>query len=60
MQDRITRSRMAGDPPDAQISPRLGHIGLMDFHRAREAIEEGHAATERMQPELARLIGRGE
>jgi NTE family protein len=33
MQDRITRSRMAGEPPDIHITPRLSHIGLMDFQR---------------------------
>lgn len=60
MQDRITRSRMAGDPPDGQIAPRLGQIGLMEFHRAQEAIEEGRTATERVLPELLRLIGRSE
>ena len=41
MQDRITRARLAGDPPDVMISPRLGHIGLFDFHRAEEAIAIG-------------------
>jgi NTE family protein len=60
MQDRITRSRMAGHPPDAQISPRLGQIGLVEFYRAQEAIEEGRTATERALPELLRLIGRSE
>ncbi len=35
MQDRITRARLAGDPPDVTIAPRLGHIGWFDFHRAR-------------------------
>ncbi|MDE1990293.1 MAG: patatin-like phospholipase family protein, partial [Betaproteobacteria bacterium] len=34
MQVRITRSRMAGEPPDVTISPRLAHFGLFDFHRA--------------------------
>ena len=34
MQDRITRARLAGDPPDVMISPRLGHVGWFDFHRA--------------------------
>ena len=43
MQDRITRARLAGDPPDVMISPRLGHIGWFDFHRAQEAIELGAA-----------------
>ena len=41
MQDRITRARLAGDPPDVMISPRLGHVGWFDFHRAQEAIEVG-------------------
>ena len=47
MQDRITRARLAGDPPDVLISPRLGHVGWFDFHRAREAVEIGAHATER-------------
>lgn len=47
MQDRITRARLAGDPPDVLISPRLGGIGWFDFHRAAEAIEIGTEAAER-------------
>ena len=47
MQDRITRARLAGDPADIMISPRLGHIGLFDFHRAEEAIAIGAEAAER-------------
>ena len=53
MQDRITRSRLAGDPPDVHIAPRLGHFGLLEFDRAEEAIKEGEAAVMRKQPELA-------
>ena len=45
MQDRITRARLAGDPPDVLISPRLGDIGWFDFHRAAEAMETGAEAT---------------
>ncbi len=45
MQDRITRARLAGDPPDVLISPRLGGIGWFDFHRAGEAVEIGSEAT---------------
>ena len=45
MQVRITRSRMAGEPPDLVISPRLAHLALMDFHRAAAAIEAGREAT---------------
>jgi NTE family protein len=47
MQDRITRSRLAGDPPDVMISPRLGRINLFDFHRAKDAIALGAEAAEK-------------
>lgn len=53
MQDRITRSRMAGEPPDVMISPRLGNIGLLEFDRAEDAIAEGELAVSRMRPEIA-------
>ena len=52
MQMRITRSRMAGDPPELVIAPRLAHLGLLDFHRAKEAMEEGYAATQAALPGL--------
>lgn len=41
MQNRITRSRMAGDPAELVLVPQLEDFALMDFHRAREAINEG-------------------
>ncbi|CAN5421983.1 patatin-like phospholipase family protein [soil metagenome] len=47
MQDRITRARLAGDPPDLLIAPRVGKIGWFDFHRAEELIAHGARATER-------------
>jgi NTE family protein len=56
MQDRITRSRMAGDPPDVILAPRLSHVGLLEFDRAGEAIEEGRAYVERMRPALESAI----
>jgi NTE family protein len=56
VQDRIARSRLAGDPPDAMISPRLHGIGLFDFHRAEELIERGHAAAHRELEELGREL----
>ena len=55
MQVRITRSRMAGDPAEAVIAPRLSHLGLLDFHRADEAIAGGRAATEEVLAQLAEL-----
>lgn len=56
MQVRITRSRMAGDPPDIVLTPRLSEIDLMEFHRAEEAIAEGRAAVARMSPALEDLF----
>jgi len=56
VQDRIARSRLAGDPPDAIISPRIGDIGLFDFHRADEMIAAGHAAARREIEYLTREI----
>jgi NTE family protein len=46
MQDRLTRMRLAGDPPDVHIAPRVGDIGWFDFHRAAESIDIGRAAAE--------------
>jgi NTE family protein len=46
MQDRLTRMRLAGDPPDVHITPHIGHIGWLDFQHAAEAIAAGKAATE--------------
>lgn len=51
-QDRITRSRMAGDPPDITLTPKLSHLGLLEFFRADEAIAEGEACVERMISQL--------
>jgi NTE family protein len=51
-QDRIARSRLAGDPPDITIGPKLGGIGLFDFHRACEAIELGARAAEKQIDEI--------
>ena len=56
MQDRLTRMRLAGDPPDVHITPRIGHIGWLDFHRAAEAIEVGQAATEKALDSISESI----
>jgi NTE family protein len=55
-QDRIARARLAGDPPDVTITPRLGAMGLFDFHKADFAIEEGYQATRRQLEEIARTL----
>lgn len=46
MQTQIARTRLAADPPDMLISPRLSQLHLLDFHRAREAIDEGRRAAQ--------------
>jgi NTE family protein len=55
MQDRITRSRTAGDPPNIMLSPNLAHFQLMDFHRAAEAIDLGRKVVQRAEDELEEL-----
>lgn len=56
MQDRITKSRMAGDPPDVLLSPRLGKLGLLEFDRAEEAIAEGYESVRRMGTSLKHAL----
>jgi len=55
-QDRISRSRLAGDPPDVMINPKLAQMGLFEFHRAEECIELGRQATRRLLPEIHEMI----
>ncbi|MGB2248149.1 MAG: patatin-like phospholipase RssA [Alcanivorax sediminis] len=57
MQDRITRSRMAGDPPEVTLVPLLEDFALMDFHRAKEAIEEGRALVKRHEDDIRGWVG---
>jgi len=56
MQLRIARSRLAGEPPDALLAPRLGHLGLLDYHRADFAIAEGRETVARMLPAIRNAI----
>ena len=56
MQSRIARSRLAGEPADVLIAPRLAHLGLMDYHRAAEAMPEGVAAVKRMMPAIEHAL----
>jgi NTE family protein len=55
-QDRITRSRMAGDPPDILLTPRLGSMGFLEFHRAADAIQEGGDCVRRMHEEIRHVM----
>jgi NTE family protein len=55
-QDRIARSRLAGDPPDIMVAPKLAKMGLFEFHRAGECIALGRQATERALPDIRELL----
>ncbi len=55
IQDRISRARLAGDPPDLALQPRLSDIGLSEFHRAGEAIDRGYDEAKSKVAELTRL-----
>ncbi len=57
MQVRITQSRLAGEPADAMIRPRLSNVAAMDYHRAALAIAEGEHAAELALPMIAELLG---
>ena len=57
IQDRIARSRLAGDPPDIMITPVLGEMGLFDFHMAKDAIANGSSATEKVIDDIQRAVG---
>ena len=58
MQDRITRSRLAGEPPDVLVTPRLGHVGILEFDRAAEVVEIGYAAASIMRPQIELALRR--
>ena len=55
IQERISRARLAGDPPDLALHPRLSDIGLSEFHRAGEAIERGYNEAQTRIAELKRM-----
>jgi len=56
MSVRITRSRLAGEPADVIVQPRLGDLGLLEYHRGAEAIAEGRAAAELAIPHIRLLL----
>lgn len=56
MEVRITRSRMAGDPPDILLTPKLTDIGMMEFHRFKECFMEGRRVVELAKESLLSII----
>ena len=56
VQDRVSRARMAADPPEISVSPGIGGVGLLDFHRADEAIRLGEAAVYQAEADIRALL----
>jgi NTE family protein len=56
MEDQITRSRLAGEPPHLLLAPQLKSLEPMEFHRAKDAIAEGYNAMQQALPALRRLL----
>ncbi|CAG9001562.1 MAG: putative NTE family protein [Candidatus Celerinatantimonas neptuna] len=56
LEDKLKRSRMAGDPPDVLITPQVGDIGLMEFFKAQEAIEQGRQAVRHVSHQLQEML----
>lgn len=52
LQARVTRSRLAGDPPDILVEPQLRDFGMMEFYRAKELIEEGRNSVNRIAEQI--------
>ena len=55
-QDRITRSRLVGDPADVLVAPRVGDIGILEFQRAEEAMAKGEEAVNAVLDEIHRAL----
>ncbi|WP_299074271.1 patatin-like phospholipase family protein [uncultured Paraglaciecola sp.] len=55
---RVTRSRLAGDPPDILIEPQLGDFGMMEFYRAKELIEHGRGSVQRIAEQIKFQLGK--
>lgn len=57
MSSNLTSGRLAGDPPDVLLQPRLQNIGLLQIYKAKESIAEGYACVQRMAEEIKFRVG---
>lgn len=55
-ESEIIRLRAASNPPDLMLTPAVDGIGLLEFYRAREAIEAGREAARQALPRLRRIL----
>lgn len=60
MQDRITRARLAGEPPDVMLSPAVGDIGMLEFDRAEQAITAGRECAQAQLDSIRSVSGHGD
>ncbi len=58
MQDRLSRSRLAADPADVIITPRVDHISLIEFDKAEELISKGEDAANHALPFIEKALSR--
>jgi NTE family protein len=56
VQDRLARARLASDPPDVIIAPKIGHLTLLEFDKADELIRLGEEAAEEALPQIRETI----
>lgn len=56
MQDKITKNRMAGDPPDVLLAPKLSNISMIEFYRAQEAIDAGRACVQHLREDIEKAL----
>lgn len=59
MTDRIRRARLASDPPDVMLGANLPGLGVLEFHRAAEAVEEGARMVRARQDWIREVTGIG-
>lgn len=52
MQVHLTRSKLAGSPPNIMLAPKLAHIGMLEFYSAKKAIKAGKECVRRMEQEI--------
>lgn len=60
LQERMTRPRLAVDPPDVLLTPGVGQIGFLEFHRAQESFEAGRNAVKAAAAGLQALVREGD
>jgi NTE family protein len=56
MQERITRTNLAVEPPDILIQPRLGQLKMMDFDQVEQTIKEGYLGVKEKIEDIKKLL----